>query len=168
MTVRPRKADRETGFPFWSVSRIGGAGRAPAGHVVAGPPMTSADVDAGVVERVRKRPSPDPSPTRAAVPQIAQRSREIPARAGGVEARVATPRGYTHRIFQDPSHPSLSRPVDDGGMTMTIAVIANAVLMAGVVAALVHFTRIPFRISLERPVEESAEHVPERDLSRAA
>ncbi|HEY8028767.1 MAG TPA: hypothetical protein VIE38_04565 [Gaiellaceae bacterium] len=54
-------------------------------------------------------------------------------------------------------------------MTQTIAIIVNAVLMAGIVLAVARMTHLPFRI--ERRVEtlEHAVYVPgEDELSRAA
>jgi hypothetical protein len=53
-------------------------------------------------------------------------------------------------------------------MTLTIAIIVNIVLMAGIVAALAHVIRLPHRIERNRKLE-AAVYVPgEDELSRAA
>jgi branched-subunit amino acid transport protein len=57
-------------------------------------------------------------------------------------------------------------------MTLTTAIILNAVLMVGIVVALARFIHLPFRIEKRLPKLEHAVYVPGRDdeeeLSRAA
>ena len=56
-------------------------------------------------------------------------------------------------------------------MTLTTAIIVNAVLMAGIVAALARFIHLPFRIERQLLELEHAVYVPgedEHELSRAA
>ena len=58
-------------------------------------------------------------------------------------------------------------------MTLTTAIIANAILMAGIVAALARFVHVPFRIERHAPKLEHAHAVEvpgeeERELSLAA
>jgi hypothetical protein len=56
-------------------------------------------------------------------------------------------------------------------MTLTIAIVANAVLMTGIVAALARFVHLPFRIDKHLVKLEHAIYVPgeeERDFSKAA
>jgi hypothetical protein len=56
-------------------------------------------------------------------------------------------------------------------MTLTYAIIVNAILMAGIVAALARFIHLPFRIEKHLLKLEHAVYVPgheERELSKAA
>ncbi|HEY5147969.1 MAG TPA: hypothetical protein VII82_14445 [Polyangiaceae bacterium] len=56
-------------------------------------------------------------------------------------------------------------------MTLTTTIIINAILMAGIVAALARFIHLPFRIERRVLKLEHAVYVPgeeERELSRAA
>ncbi|HEY5100856.1 MAG TPA: hypothetical protein VII54_12450 [Gaiellaceae bacterium] len=56
-------------------------------------------------------------------------------------------------------------------MTLTTATIANAILMAGIVAALARFIHLPFRIERHVPKLAHAVYVPgeeEHELARAA
>lgn len=58
-------------------------------------------------------------------------------------------------------------------MTLTTAIIDNAILMAGIVTALAHFIHLPFRIERHVPKLEHAAAVDvpgeeEHELSRAA
>jgi len=60
---------------------------------------------------------------------------------------------------------------DDAGMTLTTAIIANAFLMVGIVAALARFIHLPFRIEGQLLKLEHAVYVPgeeEDDLAKAA
>lgn len=54
-------------------------------------------------------------------------------------------------------------------MTLTIAIIINAMLMAGIVTALAYFVRLPHRIE-RHLIRERVIHLPrhEDELSRAA
>lgn len=53
-------------------------------------------------------------------------------------------------------------------MTLTIAIVINAVLMAGIVAAVAHVIHLPHRFDRKRPLE-NAVYVPGQDeLERAA
>jgi len=74
-----------------------------------------------------------------------------------------------HSALQGPSNALLTYARNDGGMTQTIAIIVNALLMAGVVAAVARAIHLPFRI--ERPrIPRRAVYEPreEDELSRAA
>lgn len=57
-------------------------------------------------------------------------------------------------------------------MTITTAIILNAILMAGIIVALARFIHLPFRIEKRLPKLDHAVYVPGRDeeeeLSRAA
>lgn len=56
-------------------------------------------------------------------------------------------------------------------MTLTTAIVANAILMVGIVAVLARFIHLPFRIEKQLLKLEHAIYVPgeeERELSRAA
>ncbi len=58
---------------------------------------------------------------------------------------------------------------DDDGMTLTLAVLVNAILMAGIVGVLARVMHLPFRI--ERRLAHAQPEEPVRDeveLSRAA
>jgi hypothetical protein len=86
----------------------------------------------------------------------------------------ATGRGYslvTPSVLSGTSQGFSSGAADDAGMTLTTTIIANAILMAGIVAALARFIHLPFRIERHVPKLEHAVYVPgeeEHELSRAA
>lgn len=64
-----------------------------------------------------------------------------------------------------------SRPAADHlAMTLTIAIIVNAVLMAGILAAVARMVHLPYRIerSLHLPHAVYVRGVEENELSRAA
>jgi hypothetical protein len=106
---------------------------------------------------------PHPARRRTATPKIAPRMRTS-----------ATARGYslvTLSVLPGTSQRFSSGAPDDAGMTLTTAIIINAILMAGVVAALARFVHLPFRIERRVPKLEHAVYVPgeeEHELSRAA
>jgi hypothetical protein len=88
----------------------------------------------------------------------------------------ATGRGYslvTPSVLSGTSQGFSSGAADDAGMTLTTAIIDNAILMAGIVTALAHFIHLPFRIERHVPKLEHAAAVDvpgeeEHELSRAA
>jgi hypothetical protein len=106
---------------------------------------------------------PHPARRRTATPKIAPRMRTS-----------ATARGYslvTFSVLSGASQGFSSGAPDDAGMTLTTAIIANAILMAGIVAALARFIHLPFRIENQLLKLEHAVYVPgeeEHELSRAA
>lgn len=63
------------------------------------------------------------------------------------------------------SHGLLTRGGDDVHMTLTIAIILNAVLMAGLLVALAHVMHLPFRLKHHVAEEQPAERF---ELERAA
>lgn len=86
----------------------------------------------------------------------------------------ATARGYSLAglsVLTGATQGFSSGAPDDAGMTLTTAIIANAILMAGIVAALARFMHLPFRIERRMLKLEHAVYVPgeeEGELSRAA
>jgi hypothetical protein len=72
------------------------------------------------------------------------------------------------RIFSGSSQGISTPHGDDAGMTLTLAIVINAILMAGIVAAVAHVIHLPQRFDRRRKLE-TAVYVPGEDgLERAA
>src|SRR5581483_307841 len=57
-----------------------------------------------------------------------------------------TARGAEHSAFSGASHAFSKPPDNHAGMTLTIAIIVNAVLMAAIVLAVARMIHLPYRI----------------------